>query len=133
MNVLLNYGRFLRFNSYANNLQTLIVTQKYIMKIICGESRDHQTEKPHSESKILRMRELYYLNTLKIIQRKQHKTNNSADTYSSWNKFKSCHMHIYFMDPKLHNLLPVNITNVENPKTRYYYAIKSRYSKITGE
>lgn len=123
----LNYGIRIWGSACGTILSNLIVTQKYILKIINKKPKRYPSVNLFAESKVLMIRELYlkkilsYMqnnNTYKTVPMSLHNTRSITWEHvcSSRVNFTACQRHISYVGPRVFNLLPLDYKHIRRKK-----------------
>lgn len=126
----LNYGVKIWGSACNTILTNLIITQKYILKIINKKPKRYPSEELFKENKVLTIREIYIKNVIKyMITNKKYKnqpahninTRSITHEHICLNRvdFTICQRHISFIGPRLYNLLPIHLKLKTNNKKLY--------------
>jgi len=119
---------------YDEHLQTLNILQKYILKVMLKLPRHYSTEQLFLDSNTLNIRNLYFLDSIIFMHKNsafalvdhshctRAKLTNELKIPTT--KFTTTQRFITFFGPKLYNMLPVEIRNI-NTKEKFKASVKS--------
>lgn len=140
----INYGLKIWGSTCGNILQNLTLTQKYILKIINKKPKRYSSESLFTESGALSIRELYVKSTLNYMKYKntyknyiQHNINTRSITqdhvYTNRVEFLACQRHVSFTGPRLFNMLPSHIKNINIINRKMFNVKASHWIKENSE
>lgn len=121
----ISYGIIIWGGTYNIHVHPLLLTQKYILKVMLSKRRMYPTDLLFAESKVFDIRLLYVYNVAKYMYRRpslrQYVCHTHNTRHISRNTLKipkalktSFQKFISSTGPKIYNLLPVNIRNINN-------------------
>lgn len=143
----INYGITAWGAACDSVLQPLIITQKYILKVMLFKGKRFSTELLFRESGLLNIRQLYIKNVIRFSSRNKKYNNiishhtigtryNLNDNFTVPNTlFLATQRHISFTLPKILNVIPNNLKdcNYNRVKKRLDSYIIERYEQICNQ
>lgn len=141
----LSYGITAWGASCSNNLYPLMITQKYIIKVMLFKKKLYATHKLFNEAKLLNIRQLYIRNIIRFSYKNpmyncyvSHPANTRSKSKNNLNLpntlYSSTQRHMSYTIPKILNLIPAHFKQTSYFKIRNIINdwIVGNYGNICG-